>query len=122
MRCWQYQGFNNEAQKILDEEIKVGVKTSTFIYEDGRVPSEVSVKEDVFEKPYITEKYEFHNPWYDSGCDLLIYRFKDGKILESYVQAEPWSSGPCTFLALRDHVTKEPLVETLWDEKLIDRV
>lgn len=122
MRCWQLQGFNEVAQKVLGEKVKVGVKTSTIIYEDGREPSGVTLTEDVLEHPYTTEKYKFHNPWYYEGCDLLIYRFKDGRVLESYVQAEPWSGGPCTFLALRDHVTKEPLAGTLWDEKLIDRV
>lgn len=121
MRCWQYQGFNSEAQKILDEKIKVGERNSLVTYFDGRQPSTVNEKEDVLEHPFTIEKYEFHNPWMDEGCNLLLFRFNDGRVLESYVQAEPWSSGPCTFMALRDHVTKEPVVETLWDQKIIDR-
>lgn len=51
---------------------------------------------------------------------LRIYTLKDGREVEEYVQAKPWSSGPCIFLALRDTKTKEPLPETLWDEEDIE--
>lgn len=120
MRCWQYQGFNKAAMDLLNQKVKVGVLKGTITYTDGRKPE--IVDEDVMEFPYTKEVYGERNPWYDEKMSLHIYRFSDGRVLEDYIQAEPWSSGPCTFMALRDHVTKEPLVETLWDQDTIDRV
>jgi len=51
---------------------------------------------------------------------LKEYETYDGIKIEEYVQAQPWSSGPCIFLALRNAETKEPILQTLWDEEEID--
>jgi hypothetical protein len=118
MRSWQYQGFTPAANAILSEKVEIGIKTFTTVFHDDR-PDLVG-SEPVYEKAYTEEVYKTENPWYDSNHDLHILRFSDGRVLETYVQAEPWSSGPCTFMAIRDHVTKEPVVETLWSQRDID--
>ena len=122
MRCWQYQGFNSAAMLILDEKVQVGIKRFQIDYTDGRPEEErfVNGEEPIMESAYTSEVYDTRHPFYEDVHDLQIYRFKDGRILEDYVQEEPWSSGPCTFMALRDHDTKEPLPETLWSQEIID--
>lgn len=77
-----------------------------------------------------THKYDIPrrasgNKWvgmFEEEGDLMIYTLLDGREVEEYIQAQPWSSGPCIFLALRDAKTKEPLPETLWDEGSINGV
>lgn len=51
---------------------------------------------------------------------LRTYYMTDDKPVEEYVQATPWSSGPCIFLALRDADTKKPIEETLWPQEMLD--
>ena len=53
--------------------------------------------------------------------DLKSYLLTDGKICQEYVQAEPWSSGPCIFLALQ-YSDGTPIEETLWNPEDIDSV
>jgi len=49
---------------------------------------------------------------------LQYYELNNGKgYIEEYIQAEPWSSGPCIFLALRASDTKEPIIDSLWDNE-----
>jgi hypothetical protein len=119
MRCWQYIGFNEAAKKILAETKTVGDKEITCRYIDDR--GITTWKEQIKESAYTKERYAVEQPWYDSENELYRYKFDDGRILEDYVQAEPWSSGPCTFMALRDAVSKEPLTETLWSEEDIQK-
>jgi hypothetical protein len=104
--------------EILNSKIQIGVRKFENTFLDGS-PSEIG-EEPIMAPAYSSEVYATENPWYDSKLDLLILRFKDGRVLETYVQAEPWSGGPNTFMALRDHETKEPIVETLWDKDTID--
>ncbi len=50
----------------------------------------------------------------------MLKRYKTiGDQFEEYVQADPWSSGPCIYLALRWSNNKKPIEETLWDEATI---
>lgn len=61
-------------------------------------------------------------PWYDETHDLLRYPLLDNTYCYEYVQAEPWSSGPCTFLALAHDIDgTDPIPETLWDQDTIDQ-
>jgi hypothetical protein len=63
--------------------------------------------------------------WYygmfpDEEYPLLRYRLPDGNWLYEAVQADPWSAGPCIFLALRDGAPDGPwLPETLWSDQEI---
>ncbi len=119
-RSWTLVGFNQVATDILNEKIRVGKKTWTIVYDNPDRECETGGEEEIFEPTYTKEVYETRNPWYESELPLHVYTFSDGRVLESYVQAEPWSSGPNTFLALRDHATKEPVEGTLWPQEEID--
>lgn len=50
---------------------------------------------------------------------LYAYTFPDGRVLTEYVQAEPWSSGPCYFVALKDEEGK-PVTASLWSQSEIN--
>lgn len=39
---------------------------------------------------------------------------------KEYLQDEPWSSGPCIFMALWDCQNNKPVTETLWTDKEIE--
>lgn len=52
----------------------------------------------------------------DIACVLNRYVFPDGRIYDEFVQAAPWSSGPCYFLALKDKHGRK-IKESLWTEK-----
>jgi hypothetical protein len=53
---------------------------------------------------------------YDQEYNLYQHQLKSGKIAEEFVQADPWSSGPCFFLGLRI----SDGAEILWDQEEID--
>lgn len=42
------------------------------------------------------------------------YSLPDGRIAEEFLQAAPWSDGPCYFLALRERSSCRPIDESLW--------
>jgi len=58
---------------------------------------------------------------YDNEHQLRLYRLKDGGYAEEFIQADPWSSGPCFFIGLKVFdVDGHFLQEFLWDQKDID--
>lgn len=117
-RSWQYMGFNDAASEMLNETVKAGTRqTKDFDLEGNMIGGFTT---DLLENACTKVEYARENPWMDSVNVLYRYTFRDGRVLEGYTQAEPWSSGPCTFMALRDAETKEPVPETLWSEKDIN--
>ena len=54
----------------------------------------------------------------------LCWFYYEGTKLKyhEYIQADPWSSGPCIFMAIWDDENNCPVKETLWDEKEIENV
>lgn len=48
-----------------------------------------------------------------------IYRLNDGRIVEEYEQFSMWDGGPHIYRAIRNAHTKEPIEETLWNERFI---
>lgn len=50
---------------------------------------------------------------------LMKYTLRDGRVLYEAVQAEPWSSGPVTFLALADEAGNR-FPESLWTNAEIE--
>lgn len=60
------------------------------------------------------EQYDtFETAW--SG-DYLLYKYTadDGVMTYEYMQAVPWSSGPCYFIALRWGDTDKKVARSLW--------
>ena len=118
-RSWQYIGFNPIADALLQDNVKTGTRVVVELDLEGHPTN--TYTQAIFAPAYTKEQYAVEEPWMESENMLYRYTFSDGRVLEDYVQAEPWSSGPCTFMALRDAVTKEPIVETLWPQEVIDK-
>lgn len=119
MRETQLMGLSVHAQEIIKaEEVKIGTRVIEEIYDDG--------SDDRFTEPITRDNpcqthYDDLEGMFEELFPLWRYTFDDGTILEEYVQAQPWSSGPCFFIALKDsdgNVVKE----SLWDEKTINDV
>ena len=71
---------------------------------------------------YTMETHKIHSPWYNEEYPLSKFTFQDGTILFEGIQAEPWSSGPCSFMALYyDQECQNPVLATLWNQKIIDQ-
>lgn len=74
--------------------------------------------------PVMLVKAEESGDFYYGMCEqaypLMKYTLPDGRIFREYLQVQPWSSGPMSFLALMDGNGK-PVLESLWTEEEIDR-
>lgn len=55
----------------------------------------------------------------EEGGHLFRYTLPNKRVFYEYIQADPWSSGPCIFLALKDAKGK-PVRESLWPKETID--
>lgn len=115
MRCDQFIGLNGWASRLVSKKQKVH-EIGVRIMANGkrkrfnrwfRTPLARRVK--IGEVPGAFD---------DIACILNRYIFPDGRIYDEYVQAAPWSSGPCYFLALKDKHGRT-IEESLWtDEEL----
>jgi hypothetical protein len=52
--------------------------------------------------------------WSPVAGRLRRFTFPDGQVLEEFVQATPWESGPMYLIALRDPATGHALRRSLW--------
>lgn len=124
MRCDQYIGLNKWAEKFVEGEIVQSLIKGTKTYPDGRVvPYEATCTESTVEQRTYAV---LDGAWTPEFLHLQEYTLPNGRVIREYVQAEPWSSGPCYFLALEemhiDHEGKEhwtPVEESLWSEEEI---
>ncbi len=90
MRCTQIIGLNREACEFISKHT-----FSYMVYEDA------------------TDQGMF-----DDGPMLTEYVLQDGSKVREFIQAVPWSSGPCIFLALKDVESGKILFP--WDEETIN--
>ncbi|MHA2063462.1 MAG: hypothetical protein ACXABY_03680 [Candidatus Thorarchaeota archaeon] len=105
-------GLTEEAIKWLHKNC-VKVLKYTKVFPDDREDEEVWEWE--------VEVYQETNSWYGEGYSLKRYRLANGLWVYEYIQAEPWSSGPCTFLALSwTPDGKDPIEATLWSDGVLD--
>jgi len=116
MRCDQYIGLNEWAtEKVLARHAvrEVGVRILPSGEEqpfDREVDALVASVEQVG---------SIEGAWMDVVAPLNRYTLPTGEVFEEFVQAVPWSSGPCYFIALRDEKGHE-VPESLWAESDID--
>lgn len=115
MRCDQHMGLTETARKITENRDVAYTEMTSRLFPDNH--TEHLPAKEVLVKPGV---YDVYRGMFDQEYDLLEYRLKDGRILREFVQAEPWSSGPVFFLALKDKETGEAIKETLWSQEEID--
>jgi hypothetical protein len=67
------------------------------------------------------EVCSYYHGMFDDPYNLYRHLLIDGRTAEEFVQADPWSSGPCMFLGLRVYDTNADLEsEFLWSQEDID--
>ena len=119
IRETQVWGLNEWADQFLTSETVFSyTERSVRIYPDGR---EAAQPDRPVYKPAVevVESGEHFEGMFGERYPLHKYTLPDGRVYYERVQAEPWSSGPCIFLAIQDE--KEKWVpESLWREEDIE--
>jgi len=117
-RSESYIGLNAWASELVEGE-QVHAYTETIHREkpDGTV-TVIGPRDVMVSNVYITQYSEIEGA-YGGSYPLLQYTFDDGTEIFEYVQAEPWHSGPCYYLALRDS-KGDPLPKSLWTDEELD--
>ena len=123
MRCDQYIGLNEWANKMLEEDRIHGTLQQIFYPEgnnDDPNPKAIDLGHTVTSIPAheIEVIGTIHGAWDDNVADLRRFTMSDGTVYEEFVQAKPWSSGPCYFIALKRFGM--PVEKSLWTEEEIN--
>ena len=114
MRCTQIIGLNDKAFQFLEQnQVKELVRCNC---PDCKTEHIQGTKSDQYNDAR-------NEGMFDDGPMLYKYHLKDGSFVYEYVQASPWSSGPCIFLALSMSPLNEnnnPIIESLWSDEEIE--
>lgn len=117
MRCDQYIGLNSWASRLVTRKQKVR-EYGVQVFASGKRKS--------FRRwrriPVVRSEVAgvVRGAWNPQVAKLHKYTLPDGQKYVEYVQACPWSSGPCYFIALKDKHGK-PVPESLWTDEEIAR-
>lgn len=116
MRCDQYIGLNDWAKLLVSPgTVKVRERVVRFypggrrehFYRTVRLPlaqSEViGTIGSAFAEDFVV-------------ANLYRHTLPNGKVYEEFIQASPWSSGPCYFIALRD-AQGVVVPQSLWSDQ-----
>ncbi|MBU6452438.1 MAG: hypothetical protein KGS72_11705 [Cyanobacteria bacterium REEB67] len=110
MRCDQYIGLNEWArQKVSLSHVvrEVGAR----ILPSGRaVPFDRTMSVPLATKEVVGK---ITGAWTDHVANLHRYTFPDGRVYEEFIQAEPWSGGPCYYIALKN-LKGNVIRQSLW--------
>ena len=119
IRCDQPQGLSSGAYEVLNSAPEVLEYTETIIrkYPDGHEDKSTREVKGRYKREKTEEVYY---GMFDNEYPFYRYILTDGRRYVEYMQADPWSSGPCFFLALKDEETGEIVEESLWDEETIN--
>jgi hypothetical protein len=118
MRSDQLIGLTPAAQALTrGRPVPAYTRHERRVYPDGSTdilpPVDITAS-SVVSTPYADEP----GAWADVAGVLYRHTLTNSppphRVLEEYVQATPWSSGPMYFIALRDATTGQSLPETLW--------
>jgi hypothetical protein len=106
MRCYQEIGLRPEAETWLEQNCQ---KSPTNICKHcGKPNGEILT---------VISRVDMDS-FYGDGPTLHTYLQKNGQWVREIIQAEPWSSGPCSFFCL-ELENGVRLFE--WDQKDIDK-
>lgn len=115
MRTDQYIGLTEKGVEIIKN---VGERILYFIhgtktFTDGSTEP----YEDVHTEP-MQRQYDEIEGAFGNSFPLYEYTLQNGRVVREAVQATPWSSGPCFFIALKDEEGNW-IQESLWSNKAI---
>ncbi|MFA6842993.1 MAG: hypothetical protein WCR33_01185 [Bacilli bacterium] len=124
MRCTQFFGLSKNANDWLEKYCKqTHYFQKVFRAYDGSdewVEVENSEGTQLVSKP-LEENEKVFGMFGEEVYVLQQYEMDNGSIVEEYVQADPWSSGPCIFLCLRFQSTKKFVNKSLWKDEEIEK-
>jgi len=116
MRMDQYIGLNDWAKKKV-QATQLVREVGARILPNGKVESfDRQVRVPVASIEVIGK---IQGAWNDHVANLHRYKMPNGAVLEEYIQAEPWSSGPCYHIALKNK-KGNVVSQSLWTQKEID--
>ncbi len=114
-RSTSFMGLHKRAASFLEGHKRFLYKETIIKeYPDGEVVETSKDNYDVSRTQYDTCDGMFCEEY-----PLFEYTLKDGKTVQEYVQADPWASGPCIFIALRSK-SGHPIKTTLWTDEEIE--
>jgi hypothetical protein len=117
MRCDQYYGLNNWAKALVQKTQQVR-EVGERKFNDGATESFDRLVEITVAKIESIGKIE--GAFDPIVSDLHRYTMPNGDVFEEYIQASPWSSGPCYFIALK-HPDGSVVKQSLWRRESINR-
>lgn len=120
IRMDQYRGLNHWAARLASESERTFayLKRETRFYPDGRVERVPDIL--VYQSAVrIEPSGRYYRGMFGDQYALNKYTLPDGTVYYEGVQAEPWSSGPVFFLALKDEKGNW-VPESLWSEEEIE--
>ncbi len=115
-RSDQYIGLNDWARALVHQRRDVREVGDTILPNGDAVPFD---RKGTALVAGVETIGEIVGAFSDCVAHLSRYTLPDGRVFDEFVQAEPWSSGPCYFIALKDGEGNE-VAESLWSDEEID--
>jgi len=113
MRCDQYIGLNKWASEKVSRQMTVREIGARLLPGGKAVPFDRSISVPVAKIEVIGK---IAGAWNDHVANLHRYTLPDGRVYVEYIQADPWSSGPCYFIALKNQ-KGNVVSQSLWTEE-----
>lgn len=118
IRCTQVIGLSERATLLVQgEQVLLYQSIDRRLYPSGG--EEEMPARAVFGSTVKTQEAGEFGGMFGEPYPLHSYRLPSGEVLTEKVQAEPWASGPCIFLALTDEAGAW-IPESLWTEEEIN--
>lgn len=118
MRCDQYMGLNGWATGyLIDHQTAAEVISIAYSPTKEWEPRVLSSELEMIPLYKVEVTGKIDGAWNDRVADLHKYTMPDGTELQEFIQATPWSSGPCYFIALRFLPEGTVCEESLWTEE-----
>lgn len=121
-RMTQHMGLNLHAENLVREYEEEAKEQRSVHY--ITLPDGTKAKQTLTPVQFWPKKEPSGKVYYGMADEEFVlnkYTTHEGKVYEEYVQASPWSSGPCIFLALKDE-NGTAVKETLWTYEEINSV
>ena len=101
----------------------IGLKSKALIFLEENCEMVSALCPICKRKGYLTQNTERYSQFpgmFGEMYPLHKYKLKDQSFLYEYVQADPWSSGPCMFLALSTKPDGKGKQKFKWSDKEIE--
>lgn len=115
MRTDQYMGLSPRARAELARFCEEAVVHTIIHFQDGRKQEHQKVQ--VVPSYQVETIGSIAGTWNDHVANLSRYIFLDGRVWEEFVQAIPWSSGPCYFISVTQDGDRLPRLD--WNDEEI---